>query len=38
MGPIKLTGMHVIQEAAFRNRVREAVKLNQTRGDPTRGG
>ncbi len=37
MRHVRLTQVEDIQEEAFRDFVRQAVKLNQSKGDPTKG-
>ena len=38
MRHVKLTGMGDIREQAFKDFVRQAIQLNQAKGDPTKGG
>ncbi|HLF80488.1 MAG TPA: DUF1801 domain-containing protein [Anaerolineales bacterium] len=38
MRHVKLAGMSDIRKQAFQNFVRQAIQLNQTKGDPTKAG
>jgi len=38
MRHVKLSGLSDIREQAFKDFVRQAIQLNQTKGDPTKGG